>query len=74
MSEPAPMSARWNTVTGAVWVCAADGATVASCSGEAFDPLAAYDAVAAAGFRRSANWLILPGMPHMRCLDVTPAP
>lgn len=65
------LTAHWNTVTGSLWVkCASSGDVIADVNG-VVDELGAYDALTSAGFSRRANWLIVPGAPHLRSLDVT---
>lgn len=68
------LAAYWNTVTGNVWVAPVGASAPESnitVAREAVSELRAYDALTAAGFSRQANWLIVPGAPHLRSLDVT---
>ncbi|WP_138230345.1 hypothetical protein [Mycolicibacterium aubagnense] len=65
-------TAVWNTATGVVWVEFADGRTPLQLAEGVHAELDAYDAVVGAGFSRRANWLIVPGVPQRRSLDVAP--
>ncbi|OLT97714.1 hypothetical protein BKG60_04935 [Mycobacterium syngnathidarum] len=64
-------NAYWNKDSGAVWVDPGAGAAVVKIAGEATSALAAYDALALAGFVRHGNWEIVPGASRHRVAAVT---
>lgn len=63
--------AYWNLDSGAVWVECAAADSSHLVAGGIDDELAAYDALAVAGFSRRTNWGIVPGNPRRRFLPVT---
>ena len=63
--------AYWNLDSGAVWVEYALTDSSRPVAGGVTNELAAYDALAAAGFSRRMNWGIVPGNPRRRFLSVT---
>lgn len=65
--------ARWNRVSGQVWVEPASGGDAVVVATGVTDELTAYDVLARAGFSRAGNWLITPGVAHQRSLGVTPS-
>lgn len=68
--DPAQAIAYWNKVSGAVWVEFHDGSAAEALAEGVSDELSAYDALARGGFSRQKNWLIVPGVPQRRCVDV----
>ncbi|MUM03363.1 hypothetical protein B5P44_00810 [Mycobacterium sp. CBMA 213] len=62
--------AFWNKETGNVWAESSDGWTKVEVAAGVASPLAAYDALGAAGFVRRGDWLIVPGISHLRQVTV----
>lgn len=65
--------AYWNRASGVVWVEFDDGTETETLAEGVADELSAYDALARGGFFRQKNWLIVPGVPQRRYVDVTRA-
>lgn len=63
-------TAMWNTETGEVWVEFTGGRDPLRLASGVHAELDAYDAVVRSGFSRRSNWLIVPGVPQRRSLDV----
>ena len=64
-------NAYWNKDSGAVWVDPGAGESAVKIAGDATSALAAYDALALAGFVRHGNWEIVPGASRHRVAAVT---
>lgn len=69
MITKVPLEAFWNTATGALWVQSADG-EISPLGVSVTDELSAYDALTTTGYVRISNFLIVPGVPHVRSLEV----
>lgn len=63
-------TATWNKISGAVWV-GEPGNTARLITGTAATVLDAGEALACAGYVRRSDWLIVPGVEHFRCCEVT---
>lgn len=64
-------NAYWNKDSGAVWVDPGAGASAVKVANDAAGALAAYDALARAGFVRHGNWEIVPGASRHRVAIVS---
>lgn len=62
--------AFWNKDSGAVWVEFDDGTPAEELADGIRDELAAYDALVRGGFSRRHNWMVVPGIPRRRSVDV----
>jgi hypothetical protein len=63
------VEAIWNTDTGQLWVQTEWGG-LASFRDNVTTESDAYSALAEAGYIRNANFLIVPGVPHYRKVEV----